>query len=115
MRLMTLSPVVPAMIHSFMWIYQVGQDGTINEEYNTDPYFWTGTVAIIALAYLVFASWAIFRNMNYELFKKFVVVFSPSSFVLTTLSHRLHFIMGGLYIVALFIHCQALLTSWYVA
>jgi hypothetical protein len=64
--------VVPAMIHSFMFMYQVGQNGTVHMELTTDVFYWTGIVAIIALAYLVFFSWAIFRNANYELFKKCV-------------------------------------------
>jgi DMSO/TMAO reductase YedYZ heme-binding membrane subunit len=58
------------MIHSFMFMYQVCQNGTIHMELTTDVFYGTGIIAIITLAYLVFASWAIFRNANYELFKK---------------------------------------------
>jgi DMSO/TMAO reductase YedYZ heme-binding membrane subunit len=58
------------MIHSFMFIYMACKNGTIHMELTMDPFYWTGIIAIITLAYLVFASWSVFRKMNYELFKK---------------------------------------------
>jgi hypothetical protein len=72
--LINLASVVPAMIHSFMFIYMACKNGTIHMELTMDPFYWTGIIAIITLAYLVFASWSVFRKMNYELFKKFVSV-----------------------------------------
>jgi hypothetical protein len=68
--LINLPSVVPAMIHSFMFIYMACKNGTIHMELTMDPFYWTGIIAIITLAYLVFASWSVFRKMNYELFKK---------------------------------------------
>jgi DMSO/TMAO reductase YedYZ heme-binding membrane subunit len=58
------------MIHSFMFIYMDVVWGLIHKDLKTNPEYWTGIVALVALTYLVFSSWAVFRNKNYELFKK---------------------------------------------
>ncbi|KAK6431483.1 hypothetical protein LTR95_012360 [Oleoguttula sp. CCFEE 5521] len=56
--------------------------------------YWTGVVALVAQAYLTFASMGPLRNMSYEWFK-----FS-------------HFVAALVFMIFLFVHCASTLSSW---
>lgn len=60
-------------------------------------YYWSGTAALIPLAWLCWASYTPIRNWSYEFFK------------------YTHIISAILFSAFFYIHCNALLTSWYVS
>ncbi|KAI7221048.1 hypothetical protein KC333_g1993 [Hortaea werneckii] len=85
---------VLALIHTFPFIvYHVWQ-GDMQEEWNTSVFYWTGVIALIAQAYLTFASFGPLRNWCYEWFK-----FS-------------HFVAALVFMLFLFFHCDGTLSSW---
>ncbi|KAI6909861.1 hypothetical protein KC318_g2798 [Hortaea werneckii] len=85
---------VLALIHTFPFIvYHVWQ-GDMQEEWNTSVFYWTGVVALLAQAYLTFASFGPLRNWCYEWFK-----FS-------------HFVAALVFMLFLFFHCDGTLSSW---
>lgn len=62
------------MVHGIPFIYMsVNVYDDWNHQWNMEPFMWTGVVALVAHAYLVLTSWGIFRNAQYEIFKKLVV------------------------------------------
>jgi hypothetical protein len=66
------SLVIPSLLHSFQFIKQEYDAGTIGMSFKTLPMFWSGITALVPLAWMVFTSWGFFRNKSYEIFKKFV-------------------------------------------
>jgi hypothetical protein len=38
--------------------------------WKTSTFYWTGVASLVPQTYLVFTSWGVFRNPQYELFKK---------------------------------------------
>ncbi|KAJ8472913.1 hypothetical protein ONZ51_g8201 [Trametes cubensis] len=85
---------ITSLIHTFPFIVQSIRMGTMTVDWNTTPFFWTGVAALVPQTWLVFMSWGPIRNRYYETFKK------------------LHFIASGIFVSALFIHCNYTLTSW---
>ncbi|QIW98829.1 hypothetical protein AMS68_004347 [Peltaster fructicola] len=85
---------VTALCHTFPFIVFNISEGTMVEAWNGSLFYWTGVVALIAQAYLTFASMSPLRNLSYEWFK-----FS-------------HFVAAVVFILFLFFHCDYTLTSW---
>ncbi|KAI0675049.1 ferric reductase NAD binding domain-containing protein [Trametes maxima] len=85
---------ITSLIHTFPFIVQNIRLGEMSKDWNTTPWYWTGVAALVPQTWLVFMSWGPIRNRYYETFKK------------------LHFIASGIFIAALFIHCNFRLTSW---
>ncbi|RPD73308.1 hypothetical protein L226DRAFT_107589 [Lentinus tigrinus ALCF2SS1-7] len=83
---------ITSLIHTFPFIVQNIRRGEMVENWNTSSFYWTGVAALVPQTWLVFMSWGPIRNRYYETFKK------------------LHFI--GIFVPALFIHCDFRLTSW---
>lgn len=83
-----------SLVHTFPFIINNIDMGMMQVEWKTSNYYWTGVVALLAQTYLVACSWGYFRNGYYETFKK------------------LHFVVAGLFMIALFLHCCFRLTSW---
>ncbi|KAI0730760.1 ferric reductase NAD binding domain-containing protein [Earliella scabrosa] len=84
---------ITALIHTFPFIIGSIHHGQMESEWNTSSYYWTGVAALVPQTWLFFMSWGPIRNRYYETFKK------------------LHFVASGIFVVALFIHCDFILTS----
>lgn len=93
-RWISYAMFVLALIHTFPFIVFHIWKGDMVEEWNTSVVYWTGVVAIIAQAYLTFASFSPLRNWCYEWFK-----FS-------------HFVAALVFVLFFFIHCDFRLSSW---
>jgi len=61
---------VAGLVHTFPFIVDGIEMGTMRKSWNTSPYYWSGVAALVPQTYLVFFSWGIFRNKYYETFKK---------------------------------------------
>ncbi|KAK5110267.1 hypothetical protein LTR62_006120 [Meristemomyces frigidus] len=85
---------VTALFHTFPFIVYSIRTHQMVMQWNTNLDYWTGVVALLAQAWLTFASMSPLRNMSYEWFK-----FS-------------HFVAALVFAVFLFIHCAYTLTSW---
>ncbi|KAJ8472912.1 hypothetical protein ONZ51_g8200 [Trametes cubensis] len=85
---------ITSLIHTFPFIVQSIRMGEMTTNWNTTPWYWTGVAALVPQTWLVFMSWGPIRNRYYETFKK------------------LHFIASGVFVAALFVHCNFRLTSW---
>ncbi|ESK92154.1 ferric-chelate reductase [Moniliophthora roreri MCA 2997] len=85
---------ITSLVHTFPFIVQSIQLGEMETNWKTTPWYWSGVAALVPQTYLVFMSWGFLRNKYYETFKK------------------LHFIAAGIFMAALFIHCNFRLTSW---
>ncbi|KAJ7073226.1 ferric reductase NAD binding domain-containing protein [Mycena belliarum] len=85
---------ITSLVHTFPFIVREIKMGTMNESWSTGTFYWTGVAALVPQTYLMALSWGIFRNPYYEIFKK------------------LHFIAAGIFMAALFLHCDFTLTSW---
>ncbi|KAI5475398.1 hypothetical protein MNV49_001466 [Pseudohyphozyma bogoriensis] len=87
---------VLALMHTFPFIIQDIQTGTMEEEWATDWFVWSGVLALVPQTFLVTASIGCIRNRFYETFKS------------------LHLVMAAFFIVALVLHCDFILTAgWY--
>ncbi|KAI6993402.1 hypothetical protein KC363_g8291 [Hortaea werneckii] len=83
-----------ALMHTFPFIvYHIWQ-GDMKEEWDSSVFYWTGVIALLAQAYLTFASFGPLRNWCYEWFK-----FS-------------HFVAVLVFMLFLFFHCDGTLSSW---
>ena len=58
---------VTALIHTFPFIVYNIQTGTMSEQWNTTIFYWTGVIALIAQAWLTFASMSPLRYENVDL------------------------------------------------
>ena len=85
--------LVVALLHTFPFIYFDIQMGMMEMEWATDAFVWTGVIALLAQAWLTFASCKPIRR-QYEFFKFF---------------HRL---MAAVFFVFFFLHCANTQTSW---
>ncbi|KAI0329178.1 hypothetical protein GY45DRAFT_1253334 [Cubamyces sp. BRFM 1775] len=85
---------ITSLIHTFPFIVQSTRMGEMTTNWNTTPWYWTGVAALVPQTWLVFMSWGPIRNRYYETFKK------------------LHFVASGVFVAALFVHCNFRLTSW---
>ncbi|KAA1468607.1 hypothetical protein DENSPDRAFT_833976 [Dentipellis sp. KUC8613] len=85
---------ITSLTHTFPFIVNNIRMGTMTASYKTSSFYWTGIAALVPQTYLIFLSWGIIRNRYYEMFKK------------------IHFIASGIFMAALFIHCNFRLTSW---
>ncbi|GJE91547.1 ferric reductase family protein [Phanerochaete sordida] len=85
---------ITSLMHTFPFIHYNIQQGVMVKKYNTQPWYWSGVAALVPQTWLILMSWGIIRSRYYELFKK------------------LHFCAAGIFMVALFIHCDFRLTSW---
>lgn len=85
---------VCSLLHTFPFIIHDREVGGLHESWNGSLFYWTGVVALLAQAYLTFASISPLRNMAYEWFK-----FS-------------HFLAALIFVLFLFFHCDFILTSW---
>ncbi|CDU23996.1 related to Ferric reductase transmembrane component 1 precursor [Sporisorium scitamineum] len=86
-----------AIVHTAPFLWQPVHDGgfsNLKAWYYYDPVWWTGTVALAFLAWLVVSSFGYFRNMSYEFF---VVQ---------------HVITIVVFLVFYFMHTRDLLHSW---
>lgn len=86
--------LLTALVHTFPFIVHNIQIGTMVSSWNTTVFYWTGTIALIAQAYLTFASISPLRTMSYEWFK-----FS-------------HFLAALVFVLFLFFHCDHTLSAW---
>ncbi|EKM57469.1 uncharacterized protein PHACADRAFT_251129 [Phanerochaete carnosa HHB-10118-sp] len=85
---------ITSLLHTFPFIVTNIDMGDMVHMYKTTPWYWSGIAALIPQTWLVLMSWGIIRSRYYEIFKK------------------LHFCASGIFMVALFIHCNFRLTSW---
>lgn len=85
---------VLALIHTFPFIVYNAWLGTLASEWKTNVCYWTGVVALVAQAWLTFASIGPLRSMYYEFFK------------------ISHFVAAAVFVVFFFLHCGGILTSW---
>ncbi|KAJ7598883.1 ferric reductase NAD binding domain-containing protein [Mycena floridula] len=85
---------ITSLVHTFPFIVGEIAAGTMVSSWNTSSLYWTGVAALVPQTYLVFLSWGVFRNRYYEIFKK------------------LHFIAAAIFMAALFLHVDFILTSW---
>ncbi|KAJ5273511.1 hypothetical protein N7478_008636 [Penicillium angulare] len=85
---------VLALVHTFPFIIIHQRWHDLVYQWKTSVVYWTGVVAIIAQAYLTFMSLPFIRNRFYEYFK------------------GTHMLAALVFIIFLFFHCNASLTSW---
>ncbi|KAI1783527.1 ferric reductase NAD binding domain-containing protein [Ganoderma leucocontextum] len=85
---------VTSLIHTFPFIVEAIGYGMMVSGWKTSVWYWTGVAALAPQTWLVFMSWGPIRNRYYETFKK------------------LHFIASAIFVAALFVHCDFMLTSW---
>ncbi|TRM65036.1 ferric reductase NAD binding domain-containing protein [Schizophyllum amplum] len=85
---------IAALVHTLPFVYTDVRDGVWKERYNTKLYYWSGFLALAPQTYLVLLSWGPCRNRYYEIFKK------------------MHFLAAAVFMIALFIHTDWILTSW---
>ncbi len=85
---------VTALLHTFPFIVYNIQTGTMREQWNTSLFYWTGVIALVAQAWLTFASLSPIRAWSYEFFK-----FS-------------HFLAALIFMLFLFFHCDYTLSAW---
>ncbi|KAI0356232.1 hypothetical protein OH77DRAFT_1401654 [Trametes cingulata] len=85
---------VTSLIHTFPFIVQEIRMGNMPTDWATQPWYWTGVAALVPQTWLVVMSWGPIRNRYYETFKK------------------LHYLASGVFVPALFVHCDFRLTSW---
>ncbi|KAK3679545.1 hypothetical protein LTR78_001106 [Recurvomyces mirabilis] len=83
-----------ALVHTFPFIVYNIRTHQMMMQWDMNLDYWTGVVAILAQAYLTFASMSPLRNLSYECFK-----FS-------------HFVAALVFMLFLFFHCAYTLTSW---
>ncbi|KAF2117467.1 ferric reductase like transmembrane component-domain-containing protein [Lophiotrema nucula] len=85
-----------ALLHTFPFIvYHVHWHDMEMHFSESLLFYWTGIVALIAQAWLTFASHSSIRNLGYEFFK------------------ATHFIAVVIFVVTFFWHCDYTLTSWH--
>jgi hypothetical protein len=82
-----------ALVHTFPFIVYNIQQGMMVEMWQTMVFYWTGVVALVAQAWLTFASWGPLRALCYEWFK-----FS-------------HFMAALVFVLFLLFHCDGTLTA----
>ena len=85
---------VLSLIHTFPFIIHNIEVGEMEMQWKMSVFYWTGAVALVAQAWLTFASWGPIRNLCYEWFK-----FS-------------HFVAALIFMLFLFFHCDYTLSSW---
>ncbi|KAF2167397.1 hypothetical protein M409DRAFT_66013 [Zasmidium cellare ATCC 36951] len=85
---------VTALVHTFPFIIYHISIGDMVDQWNTQIYYWTGVIAIIAQAWLTFASFGPLREWCYEWFK-----FS-------------HFAAALIFMIFLFFHCDGEFSAW---
>ncbi|KXT03720.1 hypothetical protein AC578_5141 [Pseudocercospora eumusae] len=85
---------VLALIHTFPFIVYHIWKGDMVKSWNEDVFYWTGVVALVAQAWLTFASFSPLRNLCYEFFKVS------------------HFLAALIFVVFFFLHCDFRLSSW---
>ncbi|KAF2641379.1 hypothetical protein P280DRAFT_517583 [Massarina eburnea CBS 473.64] len=86
---------VLALLHTFPFIvYHIHWHDMESHFTSSLLFYWTGIVAIVAQAWLTFASHSSIRKLGYEFFK------------------MTHFIAVVIFIVTFFWHCDYTLTSW---
>ncbi|KAJ4242930.1 hypothetical protein NW757_011649 [Fusarium falciforme] len=85
---------VLSLIHTFPFIIYNIDKGMMVDMWKTTVFYWTGVVALIAQAWLTFASWGPLRGLCYEWFK------------------FAHFVAALVFVLFLFFHCDATLTAW---
>ncbi|KAI0633332.1 ferric reductase NAD binding domain-containing protein [Trametes polyzona] len=85
---------ITSLIHTFPFIVQNIGLGEMSKDWKTTLWCWTGVAALIPQTWLVFMSWGPIRNRYYETFKN--------------AQHS----ASGIFVAALFIHCNFRLTSW---
>ncbi|KXT17614.1 hypothetical protein AC579_10141 [Pseudocercospora musae] len=83
-----------ALIHTFPFIVYHIWKGDMVKSWNEDVFYWTGVVALVAQAWLTFASFSPLRNLCYEFFK------------------ASHFLAALIFVVFFFLHCDFRLSSW---
>ncbi|KAF2166913.1 hypothetical protein M409DRAFT_54681 [Zasmidium cellare ATCC 36951] len=93
-RWISYAMFVLALIHTFPFIVFHVWKGDMVNQWNTSVVYWTGVVAVLAQAWLTFASFSPLRNWCYEWFK-----FS-------------HFVAALVFVVFFFLHCDFRLSSW---
>ncbi|KAF2170914.1 hypothetical protein M409DRAFT_63939 [Zasmidium cellare ATCC 36951] len=92
-RWISYAMFVLALIHTFPFIVYHIRIGDMVEQWDTSIFYWTGVVALLAQAWLTFASFGPLRNFCYEWFK-----FS-------------HFLAALIFCLFFFFHCDWTLTS----
>ncbi|RSM00633.1 hypothetical protein CEP52_009002 [Fusarium oligoseptatum] len=85
---------VLSLIHTFPFIIYNIDKGMMVDMWKTTVFYWTGVVALIAQAWLTFASLGPLRSLCYEWFK------------------FAHFVAALVFVLFLFFHCDATLTAW---
>ncbi|KAK5745968.1 hypothetical protein LTR17_001098 [Elasticomyces elasticus] len=85
---------ITALLHTFPFIVYNIRTHQMVMQWNTNFDYWTGVVALLAQAWLTFASLGPLRTISYEFFK-----FS-------------HFVAALVFMVFLFFHCGFTLSSW---
>lgn len=85
---------VLALVHTFPFIVYNIWLGTLRSEWMTNVCYWTGVVALLAQAWLTFASIGPLRTLCYEFFK------------------ITHFVAALVFVVFFFLHCDFRLSSW---
>ncbi|PCH03062.1 Riboflavin synthase-like beta-barrel [Penicillium occitanis (nom. inval.)] len=85
---------VLALVHTFPFIVYHIRMGDIVEQWNDGGIWVTGVVALLAQAWLTFASIPWLRNRYYEFFKS------------------THYLAALIFIIFFFFHCDYTLTSW---
>ncbi|KIW36422.1 hypothetical protein, variant 1 [Exophiala oligosperma] len=93
-RWISYACLVLALVHTFPFIIYLIHRGTMVKEWNTEIFYWTGTVALLFQGWLTFASFSILRNWWYESFK---------------IAHR---VSAAMFVLFLFWHCNFELSSW---
>ncbi|KXS99405.1 hypothetical protein AC578_8131 [Pseudocercospora eumusae] len=86
---------VTALLHTFPFIVYNIETGTMKASWDALVFYWTGVVALIAQAWLTFASLGPLRALCYEWFKVS------------------HFVAALVFVLFLFFHCDHTLTSWH--
>ncbi|KAF5358979.1 hypothetical protein D9758_004892 [Tetrapyrgos nigripes] len=85
---------ITSLVHTFPFIVARIRDGTMEVNWRTGNFYWTGVAALVPQTWLIFMSWGIVRNRYYEFFKK------------------MHMIAGVLFMMFLFVHVNGQLYSW---
>ncbi|THV08232.1 hypothetical protein K435DRAFT_4330 [Dendrothele bispora CBS 962.96] len=85
---------ITSLVHTFPYIIDRIRDGTMEINWSTGTFYWTGVAALIPQTWLIFMSWGPIRNRYYEFFKK------------------LHLLAAVVFMAFLFIHVNGMLNSW---
>ncbi|PIL27829.1 transporter [Ganoderma sinense ZZ0214-1] len=103
---------VTSLVHTFPFIVKAIHEHNMVYYWDTMVYYWTGVAALVPQTWMVFMSWGPIRNRYYETFKKLHFMYETPSLLRCMFDPNSENSASGIFVSALFIHCDFELTSW---